>query len=162
MGCDVAGKLRLAFLETRPPAFEEFLEPIMYCRADDEPVVFAREIYPCANLEFIDRGKLDEVICHLASEAYAFVIPRTLIYLLENEEGFDENFLTGLMSAIDVSPANPDGNLVRKASAFYCRLTPSQRDAIRAAYRKLSEHPDVGNSDRRVWHAAACFLESSS
>ena len=78
----LATQLELAFFENQLPSFDKILEPIMYVRADDEPVVFLEKIYPFDEITKDKEYFIDEVLLHLSNEGRLALFPKLFQYFL--------------------------------------------------------------------------------
>ncbi len=174
MKLKIAEDIRAAFKDVEPPLFEKFLQGGMYSSVDQESVEFLREIHPCADIGQIDRYKLDEILLCLNSHTYSYVIPRMLVYVLENESAMGENFFDGFLQMIVISPK--DTRLLipfsaknlrgvyssRKSKYFYSQLTPQQRKALSAAYAFLLSERTVDDDDELIYKCAIDFLAAET
>ena len=162
MKSEILEEIKSAFGGVNPPAFENFLDSIMYFRADDEPVEFAREIYPCSDIGQIDRYKLNEILLFLTVEAYLYVLPRIFIYLIEVEDGVFEDFTECLLPVLDISPKDsdlPEKGFQKKGKEFYSRLTTPQRKAIITAFTYFVDRSDIDARDAAIYQYAVNMLK---
>ena len=82
----LASKLELVFKNNVLPSFDEILKPIMYVRADDEPVVFLSKIYPFDEITEDKEYFIDEILLHLSDEGRSALFPKVFQYFLNGAD----------------------------------------------------------------------------
>ena len=111
MSLFLASQLELVFKNNQLPSFDKILDPIMYVRADDQPVVFLSKIYPFDEITADKEYFIDEIILHLSDEGRLALFPKLFQYFLNGEEHRESNLfasIEGLLSDYQFSrPKRP-------------------------------------------------------